>query len=237
MSTLVKSLALFAVSAGARVPENPVTRFQELAHLKQLLARLGIDCVLDVGANQGQFATELRRLGYRKRILSFEPVAREFDVLRTRFAGDAAWQGFPYALGQEDKSTQMNVFSDLTVMSSLLTPLGKQKNVHVQSVEVKRLDGLLPAVLPDLKDARIFLKMDTQGFDLEVFKGAHGVLGRVFGLQSELSVRPLYRDMPHYIEALSTYEAAGFDLSNLTVVSRTSEMDLQELNCFMVKRN
>lgn len=237
MPAFVKNLALLAVSAGVRVPENPVARFQELAHLKQLLQRLRIDCVLDVGANQGQFASELRRLGYRQRILSFEPVAREFEVLRARFAGDTAWQGFQCALGQDDKSTEMNVFANLTVMSSLLTPLGKQKNVQRQAVEVKRLDGLLPGVLPDLKDARVFLKMDTQGFDLEVFKGAQGVLERVFGLQSELSVRPLYRDMPHYIEALTNYESAGFELSNLTVVSRTSEQDLQELNCFMVRRD
>jgi len=237
MSALVKSLALLAVSAGLRLPENPIVRFQELGLLKQLLERLRIDCVIDVGANRGQFATEVRRLGFRGRIVSFEPVAGEYAVLRKRFAGDTMWRGFPYALGQEDKAAEMSVFNDLTVMSSLLTPIGKQKNVQLQPVEVKRLDGLLPGVLPDLKDARIFLKMDTQGFDLEVFKGARGVLERIFGLQSELSIRPLYRDMPHYLEALSVYESAGFDLSNLTVVSRTSATDLQELNCFMVKRS
>lgn len=211
-------------------------RLLELAHLKRLLEQLRVDCVLDVGANQGQFATELRRLGYRGRIVSFEPVAHEFAVMRERFARDQQWQGFQYALGRENKVMQMNVFRDLTVMSSLLAPLGKQRNVEAQAVEVRRLDALLPGILPDLQEARVFLKMDTQGFDLEVFEGARGVLAHVVGLQSELSVRPLYRDMPRYLDALSLYEAAGFELSNLATVSRTPAADLQELNCFMVKR-
>ncbi|HSC47142.1 MAG TPA: FkbM family methyltransferase, partial [Gammaproteobacteria bacterium] len=48
------------------------------SHLCQLFAKLDIDCVLDVGANQGQYGAMLRKAGYRGRIVSFEPVAKTY---------------------------------------------------------------------------------------------------------------------------------------------------------------
>jgi hypothetical protein len=75
--------------------------------------------------------------------------------------------------------------------------------------------------------------MDTQGYDLKVFAGAQGCLHSIQALQSEISVVPIYHNMPHYVESLVTYERAGFELFNLSVVSRTGKGGLQELNCFM----
>ena len=102
-----------------------------------------------------------------------------------------------------------------------------------ESVVVKRLDDVLPPLAEKFGISRVFLKMDTQGYDLEVFKGAFGCLGMIQGIQSELSVKPLYKNMPHYLEALSAYESAGFDLYNLSVVNRFAGGGLLELNCFM----
>lgn len=64
-------------------------------------------------------------------------------------------------------------------------------------------------------------------------KARFTTIQHISGLQSEISVRPLYHGMPHYLEALAVYEDAGFELFDLTVVTRTSEGGLQELNCFM----
>jgi hypothetical protein len=71
------------------------------------------------------------------------------------------------------------------------------------------------------------------GYDLEVFAGAQGCLESIAALQSELSVVPLYKGMPRYLDALATYEQAGFQLFNLSFVARTTEGSLQELNCLM----
>ena len=230
---LVKRLALSAVAANIRAPENPICRYLELTHLRDLLRSLDIDMVLDVGANRGQFATELRQMGCRGQIVSFEPLRREYSILEALFRKDAKWRGFNCALGREDGTASINVFADLTVMSSILEPVGRQKNVEVECIEIRQLNSLFPQLMRELPAKRIFLKMDTQGFDLEVFAGAQECLLRIHGLQSELSVRPIYRGMPHFIEALSVYENAGFELYDLTVVSRTPIGGLQELNCFM----
>src|SRR5262249_38380754 len=129
-----------------------------------------------------------------------------------------------------------------SVMHWASTPRGMQCPPHKKTAGTFRplehgLDELFSHLVSGIRDPRVFLKMDTQGYDLEVFKGARSSIRNILGLQSELSVRPLYHGMPHYLEALSVYEDAGFELFDLTVVTRTSEGGLQELNCFMKRRN
>src|SRR5512132_480081 len=60
-------------------------------HLRGLFERYAIDCVLDVGANVGQYGTELRHAGYRGRLLSFEPVPAPAARRRQAAAGDPEW--------------------------------------------------------------------------------------------------------------------------------------------------
>jgi FkbM family methyltransferase len=232
---LMKAFALKCIAWGVRVPEAAIDRVAELVHLRDLLRALQINCVIDVGANRGQFASELRGLGFAGRIVSFEPVAREFAILSERFAHDPRWTGHRIALGRESMRTTINV-PRLTVRSSLLNPLNRQAGMAVEEIEVRRLDQLFASIVDGMARPRVFLKMDTQGYDLAVFEGAAQCVAQIVGLQSELSVKPIYEGMPHYIEALAAYEAAGFELQNLSVVSRTREGGLLELNCFMKRR-
>jgi hypothetical protein len=68
-------------------------------HLRNLFTTLCISCVLDVGAHEGTYGRELRRLGYSGHIVSFEPVAENFAILARASSGDPRWRAFPYALG------------------------------------------------------------------------------------------------------------------------------------------
>jgi len=235
LSDIVKSAALKAIALGVKPPEAQMDRVIELVHLKRLLFDLGINCVIDVGANRGQFAAELRAIGYAGRIVSFEPLRGEFKRMAQHFASDSDWSGHQIALGSEERVMEINI-PRLTVLSSLLQPIQSGPGVTTDQVDVKRLDALLPALVKGIDAPRIFLKMDTQGFDLEVFKGASGCVADILGIQSELSVQPLYVGMPHYLEALAAYEQAGFDLYNLSVVTRTPAGGLVEMNCFMKRR-
>ena len=91
-------------------------------HLRELLARLDIDCVLDVGANAGQYHDFLRdKVQFDGPIISFEPVSRHVDALRERSRGDRDWHIEGYALGSSEGSLPINVMvSDQ--FSSFLEP-------------------------------------------------------------------------------------------------------------------
>lgn len=233
IQTLAKRLLWRRIAKDLPLPQNTMERVSELIFLKKLIAHLNIDCVLDVGANRGQFADDLRKIGYAGPIVSFEPVASEFQTMQQRFKKDRAWRGYPFALGSEEE-TKSIIIPKLTVMSSLLEPVVGKGEHKTEMIQIRRLDGLMPSILQQFNANRIFLKMDTQGYDLEVFKGAAGCLDQIQGLQSELSVQPLYKGMPRYLQALETYEAAGFELHNLSAVVRNPRVGwLVEMNCFM----
>jgi FkbM family methyltransferase len=234
--TILKNAALSLIAKGMRFPDNALNRCLELFHLRRLLQTLKVNCVLDVGANCGQFALELRKLGYQGRIISFEPSLDVFKTLQKTFRHDKKWTGHQMALGAEEGLMKLNVVPHLTVMNSLLEMQSNWPGLTTEEVQVRRLDRLLPAILSDIGDRRIFLKMDTQGYDLQVFEGASDCLDSICGLQSEPSIQPVYQQMPHYIEALSVYENAGFELYNMSVVCRIADGGLQELNCFMKRR-
>ena len=212
-------------------------------HLARLFERYAVDCVIDVGANAGQYATELRRSGYRGRLLSFEPVAHLCARLREAAARDTKWTVHPIALGRQSGVAELNVTRH-DVFTSFREPLpfaaarfGEGTQVaHRERVAVRRLDDVLDELLGDGPPPRCFLKMDTQGYDLEVFAGLGRWVGHVVGLQSEVAVIALYSGMPRMAEAIACYEAAGFELTGLFPVSHDEPSGrVIEFDCVLVR--
>ena len=213
------------------------------AHLLDLFTALRINCVLDVGANDGDYGSELRRLGFNGHIVSFEPVGSNFQRLLARIGGDARWKAHQMALGERDGEAEINVLQGHT-FSSFLTPsafgaehFGQKMNVdRKELVPLRRLEGVLDGMVAGIPEPRIFLKMDTQGYDMQVIRGAGEALRRIQGLQMELAVRQLYDGMStDLVNTIPTLQAAGFELSGLFPVTRDpgSRLTILELDCVM----
>jgi FkbM family methyltransferase len=206
-------------------------------HLAALFRALDIDCVLDVGANRGQYARLLRRIGYRGRIVSFEPVPECFEELRRRSAGDSRWTVVPTALGEEDGRQPLHVTAG-TEFSSLLAPSEYGRRTfrgsavtRMEDVPVRRLDALWADHVRE--GERVHLKLDTQGYDQQVIQGARQVLDRVASVQTEVAVKVLYDGAPRYADALPRLEAMGFELTGLFPVLRDPQLRIVELDCVM----
>ena len=213
------------------------------SHLPKLLEGLGINCVVDAGANRGQYAAMLRRLGYAGRIVSFEPVPAVYGELMRAAEGDPHWFTHPLGLGSVDESRRIHVY-ERSELASLLpaseyglrASKGKAREVAQLEVPVRRLDGLWDEIGAGLADPRVFLKMDTQGCDLEVFAGARGCLDLVRGLQSELSVLAVYEGMPDYVTSLAEYRRWGFEVTGFFKVFRDKRTQLLgEFDCVMIR--
>ncbi|WP_017612389.1 FkbM family methyltransferase [Nocardiopsis salina] len=210
-------------------------------HVASLLYHYRADCVLDVGANTGQYAKQLRRYGYRGRIVSFEPVPEITEKLRRAAANDPDWHVYPYALGREDRTDTINVVYGS--MSSMLGPsefgntrYKRFKRSRGQEIEVRRLDGLLDKVLDGLDDPRPYLKLDTQGFDLEAYAGGGDRVREFVGLQSEVALMQIYEGMPRMAEAIATFEADGFEITGMYPVTREETTGrVLEFDCVMAR--
>lgn len=190
----------------------------ESAQFMRQLHSHGINLVLDVGANVGQFGRKnLRDAGYRGRIVSFEPLNAAWKSLSVESARDPLWTIAPrMAIGSESGEIDINVAQN-SVSSSVLDMLPDHQKfapqsayVSVESVPIRRLDEVAHQYF--LPDSKVFLKIDTQGFEDFVLQGADGILDRIMGIQLELSLIPLYSGQQLYDEMILRMKRAGFDL-------------------------
>jgi FkbM family methyltransferase len=221
--------------------ETGLAHYLAHGHVAAILDMYSVNCVLDVGANRGQFGLLLRDAGYRGHIASFEPVPEAFAELERVAATDPLWAAFPWALGREEGSVQMNVVAD--TLSSMLpaTSFGARRHPRLRApspidVPVRRLDTILDELLAPVADPRPYLKLDTQGYDLEVFAGLGERTADFVGMQSEVALLRIYEGMPRMPEAIATYEEAGFEITALHPVSRDMRTGrVLEFDCVMVR--
>jgi FkbM family methyltransferase len=163
----------------------------------ETLSRLGIQTVLDIGANAGQWAHDLRSCGYRGRIISFEPVPEAFTQLKTSAGPEPEHKCVHTALGDRDGEAELLV-TNSTVNSSIRTPiLGRAASNGADvkqrvSVPIRRLDSVLPEL--GCERDRLYMKIDTQGFEKEVLAGAVETLFRTDAVEVELSLVEMYSD-------------------------------------------
>lgn len=222
-------------------------RFYELwerTHLRKLLSALHVDCVFDVGANQGQYAKMLRRsAGYRGLIISFEAIPEAAGEVERLARGDPLWRVEEVALSDIGGEQVFNVMADAQ-FSSLSAPRHNevqgferrnrvQRQVHVRT---ETIVAALARLQQTLGFPRPFLKLDTQGMDVRIVSAAgRSGLQPFVGLQSELAVRKLYDTSVDYREALRIYEELGFELSAFVPNNAGHFPRLVEIDCILVR--
>jgi FkbM family methyltransferase len=208
--------------------------------IKSLLRIHKIDLIIDVGANIGQFAKEMRSLGYQGEILSFEPVRSSYETLLENTKNDPLWRPINLALGSASGEARINT-SNLSVLNSILKfnefALNSWETLEANNsselIKITTLDDFV--INNKLDHRRIFLKLDTQGYDLEAFKGSLRCISAVKILQSEISFIPIYQGMPSFNESLAFYVSSGFQVSSFFPVTQRPNGAVIEMDCLLVK--
>ncbi|MDN4591155.1 FkbM family methyltransferase [Xenophilus aerolatus] len=194
--------------------EHPVARRQRLMEISS------IDTVLDIGANRGQFGVELRRMfGYRGRIISFEPLSTAFRQLEITSRHDQNWKIFNWALGEQRGIHRINIASN-SESSSLLEMLGshleaapQSKYIGSETVHVETLDDIFEQLCVEAQS--IYMKIDTQGYETQVLRGAKKSLSLIDTIQLEMSLTPLYNGQPLFNEICTNLIEQGYCLVGL----------------------
>ena len=237
--TIHKKIAAYFGYEFTRISNN--TYQNQALHTIELIIRHNIDLVIDVGANMGQFALELRNAGYDGQLLSFEPLTECYKHLVS--IADDKWTIENYALGESNKKETINV-SNKTVFSSILNTneFGKSnfsdsiKVVDKQTITIKKLDDVIHELVSNLDKKKLFMKLDTQGYDSHVMLGATNTMSHVHLLQTEISCKPIYEDTPPYYETLKQLSTSGFNITGIFPLSRDkTSMELLEFDCLLIR--
>jgi FkbM family methyltransferase len=182
---------------------------------QKLLKHFGIDVIFDIGANVGQYATETLGLGFEGTMVSFEPMAKEYSILQEKVKEYRNWVLAPQmAVGDTSGFIEFNV-SENSESSSILEPneyaLGFDptiKTVKKEKVRIETVDNLFDEYTSGRKNP--FLKIDVQGYEENVLKGAAKVISRIKGLHVEFSLSPLYAEQKGMMDILQMINESGF---------------------------
>ncbi len=175
--------------------------------------QLGVRTLIDVGANVGQFAMEARAKGWQHPIVSFEPLPDAHAELSRLAARDPTWIiAPPMAIGAEAGQATIHVAENV-VSSSLLPMEARHLEVAPTSqyrgtllVDVRTLDS----VMDPTWEGPYALKVDTQGFELEVLKGALQTVRRSALVVLEMALTPMYKGGGSFGELCTFMEQANF---------------------------
>ena len=188
-----------------------------------LLKNFNVDTVLDVGANQGQYALDILYSGYKGKIISFEPLSKAYNILikeQKKFVNN--WIIAPQcAIGAENKEIEINISENL-VSSSILNIM----DMHIEGASDSRFVGKEKVNLYTLDHLagqyinpqdKLFLKIDVQGYESEVLKGAASILQNTIGIEIEMSMIELYENQKWLFPDIMDYmKQQGFSLYSLT---------------------
>ena len=154
-------------------------------------------------------------------------LSNSHDTLVELHANDPLWVIAPQmAIGDYDGTVDINI-SNRPTSSSILNMLDAHTQaakdsfiVATETVEIHKLDTVSAKYIG--KGDRIFLKVDTQGYEYQVLSGALNLLNSVIGIQLELSLTPLYSDHKLYDEIIAKMKTLGFELWSISNVFRNA---------------
>lgn len=213
---------------------NPATS-EELRRIK-LLQHYNIDLVFDIGANKGQYATGIMDAGYTHKIVSFEPLTSAYSIIEKESKKHSNWTVAPRcAIGSRKEEIEINISAN-SVSSTLLNMLDshiegapESKIIGKEKVQVFPLDEIGISYIKDSKS--LFLKIDVQGFEQEVLKGAQSMIDKAKGIEMEISLIPLYEKQDWLLPQVLEYmQQKGFTLTSI-VPAFTDNVTGKVLQC------
>lgn len=192
---------------------------RDLRRREKLYKHYNITDIIDVGANFGQYGSELRKIGYKGNIFSFEPLSEAFKTLNNKSKKDPKWEIFNFALGEYEEEKEINVSQNF-VSSSFLEMKNSLKEqepttqyLKKEIVKIKKLDSIFNTIIS--KDSSVFLKIDTQGYEKHVLNGSEQSISKIKGIQLEMSLNPMYENSTPFIEMYDYIISKGFKLFSI----------------------
>jgi FkbM family methyltransferase len=213
------------VNAAARASREWIARIVRLGEspfkaIVREIDQANVSAVLDVGANIGQFGIDIRRYGFKGQIVSYEPVQETFSSLTQTKAKYPPWDAIQLGLGAVESTEVINVSANSGLSSSLLP----MNSVHVENfpnsatistedIDVSTID--LQLIKLGISPESVLLKLDVQGFEANVLRGAACSLSRIPVCFLEVSILPLYEGELTILPILNLLQESGHEVIDI----------------------
>lgn len=206
------------------------------------LSDLNIISVIDVGANVGQFGLDVRRHGFDGLIVSYEPVQKSFGFLSQTIKQHQPWKAFQLGLGEVESERLINISGNDGLSSSLL----KMGSMHLenfpdsatvsqQTISISTIDKQLEIL--GIRPQELLLKLDVQGFEAEVLKGASKSLSKIPLCYLEVSITPLYEGESTFLPILMELSNYGHEVIDVFRGIKTKKGQLLQLDILTKLKN
>lgn len=211
-------------------------------NIVKLINRYKINLIIDGGANEGQYSKRILGNGYKKNIISFEPIISAHNKLQANAKDFPNWVVGPRcALGNENKEISINVSKNI-VSSSILGIRNETiefapetEYIRKEKVQLRTLNSYYNEYFKN--EDNIFLKLDVQGFEKMVLEGASEILPLVKGIQLETSLFRLYDNEPIIEEMITYVKGLGYELFDLSPGYRNSSTNrLTQVDCIFIRK-
>ncbi len=207
----------------------------------RLIKASGAGLVIDVGANEGQYALGLLSIREDLRIVSFEPLSSAHGALLHRPRRYGNWTvAERTALGAGTGTARLFVSGNsqssslLPMQSAHLSAAPESAYIREETTPLDRLDRVASRFWDS--SARLMLKIDTQGYETDVIAGAEGILRQVVGIQVEISFVSLYQGQMLAYDTIRQIEGMGFRLFAINNDFRDPDSHaLLQANAFFIR--
>jgi FkbM family methyltransferase len=187
-------------------------------HIPILKSINKINTIIDIGANKGQFALATRYVFQNANIYCFEPLVKPANKLNKLFESDKKVIFFQSAIGPKEETVKMNV-SNRDDSSSLLN-IGKNQTTIFPGTEEKYKEEIKISPLSYFLSKKdlvkpVFVKIDVQGFELEVLKGSEDLIENFDYIYVECSFIELYEKQALVDEVITFLGNYSFKLKGV----------------------
>jgi FkbM family methyltransferase len=174
------------------------------------LNNLPIKSIIDIGANRGQFAREAIKVFPNAHIYCFEPGEKAYrDLIKWADAQNGKVTVYKIALGEEEKDLTFYEYSDNDEGSSFLK-IVNPVSLKTTTMHQVTLDSFI-SQSSLLLEPEILIKIDTQGYDDRVIKGAQQILSKSLACIVEVIYDREYQDQGSFKSIFSLLNESGFE--------------------------
>ena len=196
--------------------------------------------IIDAGANVGQFGVDMRKAGFYGQIFSYEPVSESFRQLEKTIGSFQPWKAFQLALGSAESKMEINISGNSGLSSSIL----EMKEIHLRNfpesrtvakelVCVSTINRQVESLC--LNPQNILLKIDVQGYELQVLNGADEYLNQIPFCFLEVSLKPLYENESSLLDLLNLLAKYGHEVTEVFRGVKSKRGELLQLDVLTKK--